>query len=362
MKILQSWFQRNNLDLQKLFDGMPDALVVVNKNSTITHVNKKLCSLFGYEFKEIEGRKIELLIPSRFHPTHPRYRNDYIKNPHVRSMGKEQQDLFALRKDGSEFPVEVSLSPVTIGNEDFFIAFISDITEKKKQREELERSNKELEQFAYIASHDLQEPLRMVGSYLQLLERRYEDKLDADAKEFIGFAVDGAKRMQVMINDLLMYSRIGRKEKIENVSSDMIVETVTKDFQILINDNDAEITWNDLPIVYADKMQVIHLFQNFISNAIKFRRKDPPIVQITAEMQDENWLFSITDNGIGLKEEYKDKIFVMFQRLQDVRTPGSGIGLAVCKKIIQRYDCNVWVESVLGHGSTFYFTLPVGKE
>jgi PAS domain S-box-containing protein len=228
------------------------------------------------------------------------------------------------------------------------------------QKQELARSNDELQQFAYVASHDLQEPLRMITSYLELLERRYKGQLDAKADTFIAYAVDGATRMQILINDLLSYSRVGtQKQNFQAVDCTKIVQNVLTNLQVTIAQNNAVITYAPLPQVNADPSQLTQLFQNLIGNAIKFRSEEPPQIQIGAEYTDDKWLFSVEDNGIGMESQYLDRIFIIFQRLHGkTEYPGTGIGLAVCKKIVERHGGSLWVESQPGRGSTFHFSLP----
>ncbi|MBL1178280.1 response regulator [Pantanalinema sp. GBBB05] len=228
------------------------------------------------------------------------------------------------------------------------------------QRQELARSNAELQQFAYIASHDLQEPLRMVTSYLQLLERRYKGKLDADADDFIQYAVDGALRMRTLINDLLAYSRIGtRGQAFEFTSCMEAVACAIANLEVAIAERGAVVMYKDLPNVQADPTQLTQLFQNLISNAIKFADEVAPQVWIQASHQEQSWLFSVQDNGIGIDPQYAERIFVIFQRLHNrIDYPGTGIGLAICKKIVERHNGRIWVQSELGQGATFYFTIP----
>ncbi|MCB0194104.1 MAG: PAS domain-containing protein [Anaerolineae bacterium] len=226
--------------------------------------------------------------------------------------------------------------------------------------EELKRSNAELEQFAYVASHDLQEPLRMIAGYVQLIERRYKGQLDSDADEFIYYAVDGAKRMQRLIHDLLALSRIGRKEqKLAQIDCNQLLEQVLINLQVAIEDNEATITRDILPTLNGDSTQLGQLLQNLIVNAIKFQSDSSPVIHISAKQQKTVWEFTVQDNGIGIPADQQDRIFMIFQRLHSRgEYPGTGIGLAICKKIVERHGGTIWVESQSGQGSTFHFTIP----
>lgn len=232
-----------------------------------------------------------------------------------------------------------------------------------EKAQELERSNYDLQQFAYVASHDLQEPLRMVASYMQLLERRYQSKLDTEAKEFIAYAVGGVTRMRTLINDLLEYSRVGTRGKaFERMDSSAIVDQALANLQVSIGEAGAVVTHEDLPSIMGDSLQLSQVFQNLIGNAIKYRRKElSPAIHISAAHEDHAWVFSVRDNGIGIEPQYADRVFVIFQRLHTtVEYPGTGIGLAICKKIIERHGGRIWVESNPGQGATFRFTIPEG--
>lgn len=236
--------------------------------------------------------------------------------------------------------------------------------ELKKTMVELERSNKELQQFAYVASHDLQEPLRMVVSFLQLLSKRYEGKLDKDADEFIGFAVDGAVRMQRLIQDLLTYSRVNANEgEYKRVGLNTILGQVRFNLEKMISENSAILITQDLPQIVCDETLMVRLLQNLIENAIKYRREELPYILVSAKEQEDEWIFSVQDNGIGIEKQYYERIFEIFQRLHGKNEyPGTGIGLAVCHKIIERHNGRIWIESELGKGSTFYFAIPKENE
>jgi len=250
---------------------------------------------------------------------------------------------------------------------------IEDITERKraekelKQAEELkqavealELSNRDLEQFAYVASHDLQEPLRMVSSFTQLLAKRYRGRLDKDADEFIAYIVAGARRMQALINDLLTYSRVDtRGESFGPIDSEAAFDQAIANLQVAIKEAEAVITHDPLPPLIADSSQIVQLFQNLLGNAIKFRGKEPPRIHVSARRENNEWVFSSRDNGIGIAPEYFDRVFVIFQRLHSREEyPGTGTGLAICKRIVERHGGRIWVESELNKGSTFYFAIP----
>jgi PAS domain S-box-containing protein len=283
-------------------------------------------------------------------------------------MPRQGEDAFFKRTDGTSFPVDY-LSTAIFEREQLVGAVVSfkDVTSRKQAQEalatrtaQLERSNAELQQFAYVASHDLQEPLRMITGYTNLLAKRYHGKLDDSADEFIAFAVDGANRMRMLINDLLTYSRVDSQgKKPVPVDCELILSQTLAALGPAIQESAGKVTHDRLPTVNGDDVQLGQLFQNLIGNALKYRNSVPPIVHIGCRRRQDDWLFSIRDNGIGIDPRFAEKIFVIFQRLHTrEQYPGTGIGLAVCKRIIERHGGRIWVESELGQGSTFYFTLP----
>ncbi len=273
-----------------------------------------------------------------------------------------------VRKDGSLVwtNITVSVHRDKLNAPNYFILVAEDISRRKQIEEslqdtlsELERSNSELQQFAYVASHDLQEPLRMVSNYVKLLERRYKKKLDSDADEFIAYAADGAKRMQTLINDLLQYSRVGSRGKpFAPTDCESVLDQVLAILQVAIAGSGAQIIRSPLPTVLADQTQLAQLFQNLIDNALKFKGDETPLIHISASQDRDHWLFSVRDNGIGIDPQYYDRIFVIFQRLHGREEyPGTGIGLAICKKIVERHGGQIWLESNGDRGATFFFTL-----
>jgi PAS domain S-box-containing protein len=232
--------------------------------------------------------------------------------------------------------------------------------ELAKKAQELERSNAELEQFAYVASHDLQEPLRMVSSYTQLIARRYGEKLDGDAKEFMHYITDGAVRMKQLIEDLLAYSRVGTKGKeFKPLEVEAALKRATTNLRAAIDESGAAVTWDPLPSIEGDEMQLAQVFQNLMGNALKFRGAAVPRIHVSAAEQNAEWQITIADNGIGIEPQYFERIFMLFQRLHTMgEYPGTGIGLAICKKVVERHGGRIWVSSTPGEGSQFHFTLP----
>jgi len=353
-----------------LLEAAPDAMVVVNQRGDIVLLNVQAEKQFGYRRDELLGQKVKNIIPTGFAE---RLVSDGLRSAEdalAQQIGTGIE-LSGRRKDGSEFPLELMLSPLESTDGILVTAAIRNISVRKaaeadlrQNMEDLNRSNQELEQFANIASHDLQEPLRMVASYTQLLARRYKGKLDSDADEFIAYAVDGASRMQRLIQDLLAYSRVGSKAgNMRDISSENALLQALQNLRGVIQDSGALVTHDALPPVIADEIQLIQLFQNLIGNAIKYQNPGVPQVQIAAARNGaKRWTFSVKDNGLGIEPQYFEKIFGMFQRLHKREEfAGTGIGLAICKKIVERHGGRISVESQLGMGSTFKFALAEGE-
>ncbi|MBP9142856.1 MAG: PAS domain S-box protein [Thermoanaerobaculia bacterium] len=349
-----------------LLEAAPDAMVVVNPSGEIVLLNVQAEKQFGYRRDELLGQRVTNIIPEGFAE---RLVADALRSTEdalAQQIGTGLE-LSGRRRDGSEFPIEIMLSPLASADGILVTAAIRDITTRKRAEahliqklEELKRSNEELEQFAYLASHDLQEPLRMVASYTQLLSRRYKGRLDADADEFIAFAVDGASRMQRLIQDLLAYSRVASKGKdLLETESEEALQRALLNLRGAIEESAAVVTHDPLPEVLADETQLVQLFQNLVGNAIKYQGSGTPLIHVSAARNRAGrWVFSVRDNGLGIELQYFDRIFGMFQRLHKREEfEGTGIGLAICKKIVERHGGTISVESQPGQGSTFRFEL-----
>jgi PAS domain S-box-containing protein len=346
-------------------EASPGGMIMVDATGRVILANAEAERMFGYEPGALDGESVDRLVPKDLRPGHVDLRTDFVGDPQKRAMG-QGRDLFGERQDGTAFPIEVGLNPIATPEGTVVLATVVDITERKAAEDairrhaaELERSNAELEQFAYVASHDLQEPLRMVASYTQLLEDRYGGQLDERAHKYINYAVDGAHRMQTLISDLLVYSRVGTRAKpLRPVAAGSVVEQVLRDMRGAIRQSDATVQVDELPTVLADEVQLGQVFQNLIGNAIKFRSEEPPVVVVQAVPSDGMVEFAIEDNGIGIDPEHAERIFQMFQRLHERgKYEGSGIGLSVAKKIVERHGGRIWFEANDKGGTTFRFTL-----
>jgi PAS domain S-box-containing protein len=349
-----------------LLEAAPDPMVLVNQGGEIVLVNLQAEKVFGYRRDELVGAMARTIVKRESLARLAAYARR-CPDGSFAEQTRTAIDVAGRHKDGSTIPIAVTLSRLATDEGILLAVAIRDITARKKAEllllrtvEDLNRSNEELGQFAYIASHDLQEPLRMVASYTQLLSKRYKGRLDSDADEFIAFAVDGANRMQRLIQDLLAYSRVGTNGKeLVNISSERCLEQAIGNLRGALEDSGALVTHDPLPIVIADEGQLIQVFQNLVGNAIKYHGLSVPRIHVSSTSDaDAKWSFSVKDNGLGIEAQYFDKIFGMFQRLHKRdEFEGTGIGLAICKKIVERHDGTISVESQLGQGSTFHFTL-----
>ncbi|HLX42612.1 MAG TPA: ATP-binding protein [Bryobacteraceae bacterium] len=330
--------------VRSYFEAASQGIIVVEQDGRIVLVNRRTEEMFGYTRGELAGSQLDRLLPLGLALSHA-----------------------GVRKDGTEFPVEIGLSFLETEEGRQALGLVSDVTEHQRAADqlaqanaELRRSNAELEQFAYVASHDLQEPLRMIISYMTLLQRRYCGRLNREADEFIHYAVDGASRMKRMIQDFLSVSRIGTQAiRIESVPALAIVQNALNNLKASIDESGAVVTVSELPAIEADAGLLAQVFQNLIGNAIKFRRDGPPHVNVSAVRVSGDWVFSVKDDGIGVEPQYADRIFRIFERLHDPQKyQGSGIGLAVSKKIVERHGGRMWLDSQRGDGAVFSFSIP----
>ena len=347
----------------RLLENVSDAVIASDERFVTTAWNQAAEKMYGWTADEILGRPTAEVLWPEFVGVEP---DEVFRR--LLEEGSFEGEVIHPRKDGTRIHTEARA--IALRDEDGrltgFVSIDRDITERKRAEEalkqqarDLERSNRELEQFAYVASHDLREPLRMISSYTQLLASRYTGRLDDDADEFIAYAADGAIRMQGLIDDLLAYSRLGANGRsLESTDCNAVLDQAVANLAAAINENQATVTHDELPTIQADASQLAQVFQNLIANAIKFRRADPPCVHVSSRLDGPEWVLSVRDNGIGIEPDYADRIFRIFQRLHTREEyPGSGMGLAICKKIIERHGGSIWVKSQTGKGATFYFTI-----
>ncbi len=380
LKIQNEDLRKTQLDLEilrakyfELFDLAPLGYITLSPDLIIKEANLAASSLLGRERSKLIGRPISSFIQEES--------TDLLYHHYNRvAIGKRDPPpvVPSRTRNGDDIQIQFDSNIVEVGSQKGFRSILTDVTrlknaeralEKAKDElelkviirtEELQKSNAELQQFAYVASHDLQEPLRMVISYLTLLEKRCQGNLDPEAREFIQYAVEGGKRMKDLIDDLLLYSRIdSQQRKFTWVDMNKVTERTLEGLAVLINDCQAKVSVDHLPTIEGDESQLLRVMQNLVSNAVKFHGPEPPKAHISATEHGDVWTFAIQDNGIGLRMEYSERIFQMFQRLHTRdRFPGSGVGLAIVKKIVERHGGRVWVESAEGKGATFYFTIP----
>ena len=343
-----------------------DAIVCINKNGSIIIWNPQAEKVFGWKEEEIKGRLLtETIIPPQYRALHEAAKERYLKTGQHNVLNK-LVELTALHRNGHEFPIELTIVPMHQKEHQFFCAFIRDITERKEAEarqnqyaEDLKQKNTELEQFAYVASHDLQEPLRTVSGFVELLRRHYKDTEDENVNKYINYITDASDRMRKLVQDLLDYSRLGKQRILEAIDCNEVVQNVLSDLTMASQESQAVVDVDPLPVISGYPTEIKQLFQNLLSNSLKFRKPgEPPVIKVSVAAKEDHWLFSVTDNGIGIDEKYWTRIFVIFQRLHTkTEYAGTGIGLAHCKKIAELHNGKIWVDSIPGEGSTFYFTV-----
>jgi len=352
--------------LLAIIDSATDAIVTVDAEQKITLFNAAAERMFRCPVAEAVGQSLSRFIPLRFREIHGEHIRIYGETGVTTRAMASQRQLMALRANGEEFPVEATISQIVVTGQKLFTAIVRDVSERKRaeealtrQTKELARSNVELERFAYVASHDLQEPMRTVQSFAQLLQRNCGESLKGDNEEYLNFIIDGVQRMQTLINDLLAYSRVSSQgAAFAPANCGEIFAKVLENLQASIKSDQADVTVEPLPVVIGDATQLGQIFQNLLVNAIKFHGKRTPKIHVSVKETANEWIFSVVDNGIGIAQEYFDRIFIIFQRLHTSdEYGGTGIGLAICKKIAERHGGHIWVESVIGEGSTFYFSV-----
>jgi PAS domain S-box-containing protein len=380
LRCLQYSIERNRVELalrksekrlRIILENSYDAFISMDPKWKITDWNVQAEKTFGFTREEIIGRNLSSIVPHHLRKQYAREVDEFFAKEKF-GFVRMTNEMIAIHKDGHEFPMEIGIFRISEEEGDSYCAFVRDITERKQLHEELENrvqertaelshSNEELRQFAKIASHDLQEPLRAVEGFANLLSESAKGKLDNESQEFLEYILDGTKRMQGLIQAVMSHSSIRREEGGDQAVSDcnFVIEEVLANLSVSIKETGARFEVDNLPEVAIERGQLVQLFQNLISNSLKYRGPEEPRIFISAERSVDQWLFSVRDNGIGIDPKYSNKIFDMFARLHGkTQYSGTGMGLAICKKIVKSHGGNIWVESEVGHGSIFLFTLP----
>lgn len=345
---------------RELVEHLPLALLLVSRRGEIDFVNRACERLLGYDRGTLVGRRVELLVPERSRHTHQLYVASFLRSPSVRGMGVGR-DVVALHQDGHEIPVEIGLAPVQMPDGLTIVASLIDITARKEHEARLEQSNRDLERFAYVTSHDLQAPLRQVAGFARLLQEDLGDRLTGDSRENLEFLLDATSRMQRLIQALLSFSRVQSAEvSKEPVDLNEVFATVLSTLAGDVEQSGARFEVGELPTVSGNRDQLELVFQNLVANALKFRCSDrSPIVRVFATRASRSWRLAVSDNGIGFDPRYADEIFQMFRRLEDrERFPGTGVGLAIVRRIGEAHGGRVWAEGSRGEGATFILELP----
>lgn len=363
---LRETVHENAEAFKTLFNAVPVGVIGINCDGLIKFFNEKACQMFNYESEDIINHSIKQILHSPDVEINESL-IDILKLPSNETIIEQlNNNCFGIRNGGKEFPFEINISQTTFEKEIIYLLSIRDVTAQRDAQEiinnqirDMEEKNKELEQFTYIASHDLQEPLRSITSFIELFQQEYQGVFDENAQMYFEFVQQSTGRMKELIKGLLDYSRIGKQMIIRKEDLNEILKNVIHDLTNSIDRSQAKITFEDLPSLYASGLHLRILFQNLIANALKFHKPGvPPEIHISAEQDKTHWLFCISDNGIGMDNKYQDKIFTIFQRLHSKEAyEGTGIGLAHCKKIVQLHDGKIWFDSEIGKGTKFYFTI-----
>lgn len=357
---------KDEIRLRSYMEAAMGGILAINRGGRIVFVNGHTEQMFGYSRSELLGENLAVLIPERLRENYASAFRPYFAAPNVQLLGMEM-GLVALRKNGEEFPVEVGLSFVEGQAGPIALGFVTDVTDRRRIRNDLSRmnaellrSNTELEHFAQVVSQDLQEPLRVITGYLDLIHRRYRGTMNAEAEEFLDVVARGASGMKDRIENLFNFSRIAAVvPSFHPVGSELILQTAMDNLQAMIGEGSAEVTWDPLPEIVAHASLLAQVFQNLVANGIKFNDQSIPRVHISASEHGSEWVFSVRDNGIGIEARHFDRIFQMFERLNSSDLyPGYGVGLAISRKIVERHKGRIWFESKSGEGSTFYFSIP----
>ena len=378
--IVERAMRESEARFRSVTESANEAIVIADEDKRIVFWNTAAERVFGRTETEALSQPLEIILPERHWEKH-RAELARIAEGNEPGMTGRPIEIDGVRADGSEMPLEMSIATWTFDARRFYSGIMRDISHRrateaqirkinaylearvKERTAELKRSNEELQQFAYVASHDLQEPLRTVSSFTQLLAKRYRGKLGDEADEFIAFAVDGCRRMQDLINDLLLYCRVGTTSNFAPVDTEEALSQALANLRVTIGETGAAVRNDPLPEIEGDLSQIVQLFQNLIGNAIKFRGAERPQIDVSARWDGSLWSFSIRDNGIGMEPRHLQRIFVIFQRLHTREEyKGTGIGLAICKKIVERHEGKIWAESTRGTGSIFHFTLPPASD
>ncbi len=357
---------RSEERMRTIIEANPFGMLCADPDGTIRLANRRIELMFGYDPNELIGQTVEIFLPAELRTQHIQDRMGYAKNPRTYEMG-QGRDLYGLHKSGQKIPLEIALTPVVSDQGIQILAVVNDITARKQvaddlkhTNEKLKRSNQDLEEFAYAASHDLQEPLRKIEAFCSLLDREYSDAVEGDGKTYMSYVINGAARMRRLIQDLLEYSRIKTQQGLLfDVDANLALEEALQNLAGAIEDTHATIHSDKLPSVRADYRQLTQLLQNLIGNGIKYRSQKPAEIHVSCEPTDAEWIFCVRDNGIGVAPQYHERIFGIFKRLHSPdEYSGTGIGLAICKRIVERFRGRIWVDSDEGTGAAFYFTIP----